>query len=282
MEVKFQKYHGTGNDFIIIDDRRLQFLAGTDDPERTIRKLCDRRFGIGADGLMLLRQAEAHDFEMLYYNADGRPGSMCGNGGRCITAFAHDLGLTGETAVFLAPDGTHQARVIHVSGINRTVSLEMNDVHINPAQELPQDLPAMHALFLDTGSPHLVLFRDDTETLDAETIGRQVRHHPAFAPEGVNVNFVCHKEDGVLFVRTYERGVEAETFSCGTGVTASAIAAFSGQNKPKPDLYRLITSGGELQVSFKPPPEPEWPFTDIRLTGPAVKVFEGVVWMEDA
>lgn len=254
--IPFYKYQGTGNDFIIIDNRALQLQLSTSQ----IAGLCHRRFGIGADGLMLLGAEKGYDFTMTYFNADGRESTMCGNGGRCITAFAKDLGLTGDKAFFKAIDGDHHAAYT-ASG---AIDLQMNDVsgiqHFDGFS------------ILNTGSPHYVLWSDDVADTDVFRLGRAIRNQAEFAPDGINVNFVAIKE-GILHVRTYERGVEDETYSCGTGVTAAAIAA-SGDKTGSFNTH-IITPGGQLSVQFRKPTADSADY--VVLTGPATFVFEGKV-----
>ncbi|MBC8082505.1 MAG: diaminopimelate epimerase [Hymenobacter sp.] len=260
MNLPFHKYQGTGNDFVLIDDRAHRFDA-TD--HALVRHLCERRRGIGADGLILLREYPAYDFEMVYFNADGHLGSMCGNGGRCAVAFARQLGVIGNATRFLAADGPHEAQ-IEADG---TVRLRMRDVaeqrHIEE-----------HGVFLDTGSPHLVRFlpAGTLAELDVLAEGRALRYGALFREQGTNVNFVetPATPDLPWPVRTYERGVEAETLSCGTGVTAVALAASRhGAQSP----VRLQTPGGELRVTFET--RPDGAFTTVFLIGPATRVFEG-------
>ena len=252
----FYKYHGTGNDFILFDNRdgKLSFTM------EQVAALCDRHFGIGADGLMLLEHAPGHDFRMVYYNSDGRESTMCGNGGRCMTAFAKSLGLITYKAKFLAIDGEHIA-LINDDGL---ISLQMNDVK-------GMDIQNGYAI-LNTGSPHQVIWVKNVKNIDVYYEGQRIRNELRFMPDGINVNFV--QFDGAkLIVRTYERGVEDETLSCGTGVTAAAIAATfydTGMFKTA-----IETPGGLLEVSFnKPTPESA---TDVVLTGPAMFVFKGEI-----
>lgn len=254
--IHFYKYQGTGNDFIIIDNRTKTLQLST----AQIAFLCHRRLGIGADGLMLLEEAEGYHFKMVYYNADGNESTMCGNGGRCITAFARHLNLINEQAYFVAIDGAHQAQYTH----DNLIALQMNDVH-----EIQHF--ATHSI-LNTGSPHYVVWHKDIAAIDVFTEGRAIRNKEAFAPKGINVNFVEPLPDG-LSVRTYERGVEDETLSCGTGVTAAAIAA-SKDAMGKFDTH-IKTPGGHLKVSFTK----DSPGTAINvlLTGPATLVFEGAI-----
>ena len=265
----FHKYHGTGNDFIVLDDRAQQFDTAD---QAHIAHLCHRHFGIGADGLMLLRSREGYDFEMVYFNADGLPSSMCGNGGRCLVAFAKHLGIIENEANFLAIDGPHAARIAP----DGTVRLRMQEVAaIHPA-DLGDD---RDDVFLDTGSPHHVNFLDAAEAgplaeFDVYGHGHDIRFDQAYDPSGTNVNFVEIPADPALpwSVRTYERGVEDETLSCGTGVTAVALAATQrGATSP----VRLSTPGGELEVAFEC--HPNGSFTSVWLSGPAVRVFSGSV-----
>jgi diaminopimelate epimerase len=257
MQLKFYKYQGTGNDFVIVDN----FQGNVDLSNEQIAHICDRKFGIGADGLMLLEKSNKYDFEMKYYNADGNLGSMCGNGGRCIVKFAYDINLIDEHAMFLAVDGVHEAR-IDKEGI---VSLEMNDVDAiikidNSTCEL------------NTGSPHYVSFVNDVSALDVFKSGREIRYNDAYSKDGINVNFVAIDGEH-LKIRTYERGVENETLSCGTGVTAAAIAAFNlGLIKSK--LVTVKAMGGNLTVAFE---SNENKFTNVVLSGPANKAFEGTI-----
>jgi diaminopimelate epimerase len=257
--LKFHKYQGAGNDFVMIDNRGAHPFDPAD--EGRIRQLCDRRFGIGADGLILLEEHSDCDFEMIYFNADGRPGSMCGNGGRCAVAFAYFLGLIGSTTRFLAVDGFHEARL---QG-DDWVELKMGAVN---SVEAGNDY-----YFLDTGSPHYVVFVDDLETVDVLGQGRAIRYSDRFREKGTNVNFVQVSGKGIS-VATYERGVEDETLSCGTGVTAAAMAYYLQQPAAGRQTVDIKAKGGELQVRFQPK---ENGFTDVWLCGPAVRVFEGRV-----
>jgi diaminopimelate epimerase len=252
MTTVFAKYQGTGNDFIMIDDREGTFPAHD---VALIEHLCHRRFGIGADGLILLRNHATADFEMLYHNADGKIGSMCGNGGRATVQFAHDLGVFESNTTFMAADGLHDA---HLK--DNWVHLKMSDVR---AVEKDSD-----SFFMNTGSPHYVKWVSSIDAFNVFENGRNLRYSDRFAPAGTNVNFM-EKMGNVLNVRTYERGVEDETYSCGTGVTACAISAsFSGMQSP----VQIQTKGGQLAVSFELKNDV---YTNIYLMGPAVKVFEG-------
>ena len=253
-KLKFHKYQGTGNDFIMIDNRNLLF---TKENRQMIASMCDRRFGIGADGLILLENDDLSDFRMVYFNADGNESSMCGNGGRCIVAFAQELGIIEGHATFNAIDGRHEALISR-----GTVSLKMIDVIDVKKTE--------HYTFLDTGSPHHVQWVENLKDFDVVTQGKKIRYG-LYGENGSNINFVANSEDGVFEVRTYERGVENETLSCGTGVTAVAIAI--NHDNPQPaDSVKILTKGGHLEVSFK---KKEKSFVDIWLKGPATKVFEG-------
>lgn len=252
----FHKYHGTGNDFILIDNRDGNISL----TKTHVASLCHRRFGIGADGLMLLELALGYDFRMVYYNSDGGESTMCGNGGRCITAFAKSLGIVDTVADFLAIDGPHSAS-INENGI---ISLHMKDV---PEMSIYDD----HTI-LNTGSPHYIQWEKDVKGVDVFTAGRSIRNRGVFQPDGINVNFVQFVDDK-LFVRTYERGVEDETLSCGTGVTAAAIAATCSATGSF--STGIETPGGHLQVSFiKNTPVSA---TNVVLTGPAIFVYSGSI-----
>jgi diaminopimelate epimerase len=268
----FFKYQGTGNDFVMIDDRNKSFPAGN---QALIEQICHRRFGIGADGLILLQNdlsesspgesspgvdSSRYDFRMVYFNADGAEGSMCGNGGRCIVRFAHDLGLFTDKTRFRAVDGEHLAEV-H----GDEIFLKMSNV---PAIENRDGLT-----FLNTGSPHVVRFVDDLEPLDVVAEGRAIRYDSRFQPGGTNVNFVQILDGNTLYVRTYERGVEDETYSCGTGVTAVALVAHQQEGVSSPAIIKTL--GGNLRVAFSP--LPNGAFDTIYLIGPAQRVFAGEI-----
>lgn len=267
MAVSFFKYQGSGNDFVIIDDREETFFSSLKSPVEQIKKLCDRHFGIGADGLILIRKSPSHQFNMKYFNADGNEGSMCGNGGRCAVAFARMYGICGSEVIFEAADGPHRARVIATDGKQAVVSLQLNDVD--------QPNAVSEYLVANTGSPHLIVFTDNVADTDVFTLGRQLRYLEEFETAGVNVNFVEVKNDDTLLVRTYERGVENETLSCGTGVSAAAIAAWTNQVRNIGNMYNIVSPGGSLKVSFTPPGKKGDRFKDVWLTGPAVQVFKG-------
>lgn len=255
--LKFYKYQGAGNDFILIDNRMSVFEAENED---LVRKLCDRRFGIGADGLMLLQESKTHDFEMLYYNADGRIGTMCGNGGRCIVAFARDLNLIVHETVFLAVDGIHHATIVRDQ-----VILEMQDV-----QKIEKD---EDAYVLDTGSPHYVKEVKNLSDLNVYQLGYDIRNNQIYKQKGINVNFI-EKENNGYFLRTFERGVEDETLACGTGATAAAIVVAVKENKSGQIIVPIRVLGGQLQISFY---RDNTRFSNIKLEGPAQLVFEGQI-----
>ena len=258
MQISFDKYQGTGNDFIIIDNRKNEIQLTTEQ----ITFLCNRHTGVGADGLILLELEPGVDFKMVYFNSDGNESSMCGNGGRCITAYAKSLGLINDKARFLAIDGLHEATV---SGVNE-VSLKMNEVKSIEAGD--------DYFYLNTGSPHYVKFVQDVKDFDVYTEGKRIRNSERFAAEGTNVNFIEKTEDGI-FVRTFERGVEAETLSCGTGVTASAlVAAVKGVSSQK-NSCKVQALGGNLNVKFDKVLESN--FYNIWLEGPADFVFHGSI-----
>jgi diaminopimelate epimerase len=258
MKRTFYKYEGTGNDFILFDDRENLFDTNN---VKLIAHLCDRRFGIGADGLMLLRSKQGYDFEMVYFNSDGNPSSMCGNGGRCISRFALDIGAVKKNEVsFMAIDGAHTAIIGP-----ETVKLKMNDVH-----EIEN---GADFFYLSTGSPHYVKFTSNVPEMDVVVEGKKIRNSARFIKEGTNVNFVA-QDNGAIFVRTYERGVEDETLSCGTGVTASALAAALKGISSSAEKCAVHTRGGNLSVHFKKEGDH---FTNVWLEGPATFVFKGEI-----
>lgn len=260
MKIEFKKYHGAGNDFIIIDDRKRQHKLSKDE----ISLLCHRRLGIGADGLMLLQESATFDFKMVYYNSDGNEGSLCGNGGRCIVYFAKQLGIINSDTKFEAIDGEHQAYILSGNEHDGIVSLKMADVE---KIEKFDD-----GYFLNTGSPHFIRLVENIDAIDAFESGKGIRWDNKFQPEGTNVNFVMVQDDN-LFVRTFERGVENLTLACGTGVVASSIVA-AEKNSNKFDNYAVKTDGGNLKVTFK---KKNNIYSDIWLEGPVVKVYEGFV-----
>jgi diaminopimelate epimerase len=253
MIIEFYKYQGTGNDFIMIDDREKEFDLTEND---LIAALCERRMGIGADGLILLREHGTLDFEMIYFNADGKQSSMCGNGGRCIMAFAQMLEMIEDETTFMAIDGEHKGRLM-----DDGIYLQMQDVK--------KIKGVGDGLVLNTGSPHYIEMVDDLDNLDVNKEGRKIRNSAPFKKEGINVNFVLDANE--LQLRTYERGVEAETLSCGTGVVATAIAMHYA-NCIEETLVNVKTKGGELTVSFE---EFNSGYRNIWLSGEASMVFAG-------
>jgi diaminopimelate epimerase len=262
MNMPFAKYQGTGNDFILVDNRNQAFSAIS---REEIKRLCDRRFSIGADGFMLLNHKDGYDFEMKYYNADGNPGSMCGNGGRCIVRFAYDLGIHKSSYHFLASDGEHEAEMESGSNI---INLKMKDV---PGyEEVDGDF------IVNTGSPHYIKFVSDVMDVDVVKLGTEIRYSEEFAKEGINVNFVEEKGTDEIIVRTYERGVEDETYSCGTGVTACALVCH--HNDTGYNDVTVTTKGGKLVVRYDRSNNNA--YTDIWLCGPVEKSFEGKVEVE--
>ncbi|WP_111306767.1 diaminopimelate epimerase [Confluentibacter sediminis] len=255
MQQIFYKYQGTGNDFVMIDNRQETFNKKD---TKHIAFLCDRRFGIGADGLILLENHPDLDFKMVYYNADGNESSMCGNGGRCLVAFAKHLGVITQHAVFEAIDGLHHAIID-----GDIVRLQMQDV-------TTIEKHSKH-VFLNTGSPHHVQFEEQIENFDIKEKGAQIRYGEPYNEAGSNVNFVKKINDQIFAVRTYERGVEDETLSCGTGVTAVALAMHA-LNETDKNLITLQVQGGELQVSFD---VDNGVYKNVWLIGPATFVYKG-------
>ena len=256
MNLPFQKYQGAGNDFIIIDNRARQY------DHLDVARLCHPKFGIGADGLMLLQNTEGFDFEMVYYNSDGNISSMCGNGGRCIVDFAKGLNLFEDRTVFKAIDGRHDA-----NWSKTMVELQM--------QNVPNVETLVGAYELNTGSPHYVIFEKAIEGMDIVSMARAIRYNETYKSEGINVNFTEILGPNSLNVRTYERGVEDETLSCGTGVTACAIAysIAAGLGDGMHTIY-ISTPGGNLKVKFN---KQNRLFTDVWLIGPATKVYDGQI-----
>jgi diaminopimelate epimerase len=256
MKLNFFKYQGTGNDFIMVDNRKEDFDIKKNE---VIKKLCDRRFGIGGDGFILLENHvnPAYDFQMTYFNSDGNQSSMCGNGGRCLVQFAHDMGAIKKETTFLAIDGEHDAYIkdglVHLKMID-VAKIEQNEDHF----------------YLNTGSPHYVKFVEGIKDYPVVEEGKKIRYNNRFKKEGTNVNFI-EKVKNKLWVRTYERGVEDETFSCGTGVTAAAIVAdIQGMKNP----VEIVTIGGELSVSFD---KKNGVYSNIYLIGPAMQVYKGSI-----
>lgn len=260
MRISFYKYQGTGNDFVIIDNREGTIHL----TEEQVHFICDRRFGIGGDGLMLLNRLEGYDFEMIYYNSDGKPGTMCGNGGRCLTKFANDQGIKKTAYKFVASDGEHLAEM----GKSGWINLKMKDV---------DTINLFHGDYiLDTGSPHFIKHVNHVDEIDVVEEGRSIRYSKAFEEKGINVNFV-ELNDKNIIVRTYERGVEDETYSCGTGVTASALIFAHNDNGF--NRIEVQTKGGNLAVEFDKMSDTE--FKNIWLCGPAEFVFKGEVLLEE-
>ena len=253
MIIEFYKYQGTGNDFIMIDDREKEFDLTDND---LIAALCERRMGIGADGLIVLREHDTLDFEMIYFNADGKQSSMCGNGGRCIVAFAQMLEMIENETTFMAIDGEHNGKLT-----DDGIYLQMQDV---------KEIEGVgDGLVLNTGSPHYIEMVDELEYIDVNKLGRKIRNSDPFKKKGINVNFVLDASE--LQVRTYERGVEAETLSCGTGVVATAIAMHYA-NCIEDTLVNVKTKGGELTVSFE---EFNGGYRNVWLSAEASMVFAG-------
>ncbi|MFN4005886.1 MAG: diaminopimelate epimerase [Chitinophagaceae bacterium] len=256
--MQFHKYQGTGNDFVIIDNREGSIQLSNDQ----VAFLCNRKFGIGADGLMLLQNKAGYDFEMVYYNSDGKPSTMCGNGGRCLVKYAYEVaGFNKKEYHLLATDGPHKANI----DLDGWVNLRMIDVSL--IQNDGNDS------VLNTGSPHLVKIVDDVANYDVVRVGKLIRYSEKYAQEGINVNFVERLSDDHIYVRTYERGVENETLSCGTGVTASALVMW--HNDRGFNRVEVTTPGGNLAVEFDR--TDEYSFNNIWLCGPAIQVFAGTI-----
>lgn len=262
MDIQFSKYQGTGNDFVVLDNRDGQYNAIS---AAQVKYLCDRHFGIGADGLMLLNLREGYDFEMKYYNADGNEGTMCGNGGRCLVKFAQLCGIRKEHIFFIASDGEHEATIDDEGWVN---------LKMKPVSGITSS--GKHFI-LNTGSPHYVEISNDIMKVDVYHKGRDIRYSREFEKEGINVNFMQYIDDDTIYVRTYERGVEDETLSCGTGVTASALVA--AHNERGFNAINIKTPGGILRVEFDKTGEDQ--FNNIWLCGPADFVFSGKVPVED-
>lgn len=262
MNIQFYKYQGTGNDFVILDNRDKKYESLN---TKQVAFLCNRRFGIGADGLMMLNTHPDYDFEMIYFNADGSESSMCGNGGRCLVKFAHDMGMVQTDYTFLAVDGVHEASI----NTDGTVALKMNDV--NSVEQSKGDF------ILNTGSPHYIMLTNEVMQLDVFKKGRDIRYSNQFKEKGINVNFVEQTEEpDKIIVRTYERGVEDETLSCGTGVTAAALVCHHNDNGF--NRVEVQTKGGELSVEYDKIGES---YKNVWLNGPATRVFEGTIEISD-
>tara|TARA_B100000780_G_scaffold48305_1_gene30030 strand:- start:221 stop:997 length:777 start_codon:yes stop_codon:yes gene_type:complete len=256
MKVTFYKYQGAGNDFIIIDDRQHNFSFLT----KQIKQICDRKLGIGSDGFILLRSHKIYDFEMIYFNSDGKISSMCGNGGRCIVHFAFFLKIIKHGTMFLAVDGPHEAKVIN----NSKVVLSMNNIDTI--------LKNKDYTYVDSGSPHHIIQKYNIDSVDVRKIGSKIRYSKMYSPNGVNVSFINKKSSHEFIIRTYERGVENETLSCGSGAVASAIA-MHGIGETNLNKIKMKTLGGDLTVCFKF----NEIYSDITLEGPVKQVFKGEI-----
>ncbi len=256
MKLNFYKYQGTGNDFIIIDNRENTFDKNN---LNLIKKLCNRKFGVGADGLILIENIEEFDFNMIYFNADGTK-SFCGNGSRCAVAFAKKLGIIEDKTFFLSTDGEHEASINE----DGEISLKMHDIPIIEKGD--------NYYFINTGSPHYITEVNNLKNFDVFNEGRSIRYNERFKTEGTNVNFVKYNTDNID-IRTYERGVEAETLSCGTGVTAAALS-WADKFKINEGEIKINALGGNLKVLFK---RNQTGFNNIYLTGDAIFVFKGEI-----
>lgn len=252
----FYKFHGTGNDFIMIDGFTTTPLL----TNQKIREACHRHFGIGADGIIVIAPSPVHDFEMIYYNSDGSKATMCGNGARCAVAFAQMLGIATGDMNFLAGDGIHNARYEKTHEAVWDVEVSIKDVDFPDKKE--------DGYYINTGTHHFVKITDNVTGIDILTEGPKIRYDSRFEPHGVNVNWVS-VSPGAIKVRTYEKGVEAETLSCGTGVTACALVAGS---LTYDTIWKVETQGGTLQVSFVINDEY---FSEIKLRGPVKLVYTG-------
>jgi diaminopimelate epimerase len=258
MQIEFYKYQGTGNDFVMIDNRQGIFPK---DNIELIAHLCDRRFGIGGDGLILLENDPETDFKMVYYNSDGNQSSMCGNGGRCLVAFAKKLNVIEDNTTFIATDGLHHASVAD-NGIVSLQMIDVEDVKITPEY-----------VFMNTGSPHHIQLVEDLEHYNVKENGASIRYGELYGKQGSNINFVKKIDETTFSLRTYERGVEDETLACGTGATAVAIA-MNALGETKANSIDLNVEGGKLVVSFD---KKDGHFTNVFLKGPAEFVFKGTI-----
>ena len=273
MKIDFTKMHGAGNDFVVIEnlDRSLDLTL------EAIRYLCDRRFGIGADGLLLLEPADREDVDatMVYFNADGSRAEMCGNGARCFTAFALGHGLGGKNRIRFTTDaGTVRAEA--ADGLYRIELTPPTSLSLERTIELREGPVTLHSV--NTGVPHAVRFVADVGNIDIRSFGSEVRHHPDFSPKGTNVNVAQVQPDGLVRIRTYERGVEDETLACGTGVTAVGILAHLVHGIPLPVDVR-VAGGSVLRVDFEKSGSET---SRVTLTGPAVSVFAGTIEVPSA
>ena len=260
MQIDFYKYEGTGNDFIIVNNRDLKFQKNY---EGLIKNICDRKKGVGADGLILLENHDTLDFRMIYFNADGSESGFCGNGSRCITHLAHNLNIIEDKAVFKAIDGTHESRII-----NQKISVRMSDV--SKANIFSYN-DSFNTTFIDTGSPHLIRIYENIDLIDIVREARELKLKYSEYSDGLNINF-CEISDSKIKLRTYERGVENETLSCGTGAVASAIF-LNNSGLVKNDRIEILMKGGALSVNFK---KKETRYYEIWLSGAVNMVFKGV------
>lgn len=256
MIIDFYKYHGTGNDFVLIDNRSLFFDKNN---LELISKICSRHTGVGADGLILLENHNQYDFKMIYFNSDGKQTSMCGNGGRCVISFAKKLNIINDNVTFLAIDGLHE-------GIINEDIIKIKMIKVSNIDE------AHNGCLLDTGSPHFVKFCSSVNNINVFDSGRELRNNKEISEDGVNVNFTEIIDNTSIKVRTYERGVENETLSCGTGVIASVLSAHS-KGLVDSNRIKITTLGGELFVSF----DFKNVYDNIWLEGPAIEVFKGQI-----
>jgi len=255
-KIEFYKYQGTGNDFVVVDNRSQKLYRND---KSIAQKLCDRKFGVGSDGLILIENHDEYDFEMIFFNPDGSQ-SMCGNGSRCAVKFAHYLGIIGDQTTFLSTDGVHEASID-----GDIVRLSMRDVAQSEINSFPEHFT------INTGSPHYVIFASNIKDKNVKEEGASIRYSDEFAANGINVNFVEKQSKNKISVRTYERGVENETLSCGTGVTACAIAhVLHGGVSP----VEIETLGGQLSVEFE---LENGSAKNVWLIGPAMNVFKGEI-----
>ena len=253
--MKFYKYTGAGNDFILFNDMTGEMPVLS---SKQVQFLCDRHFGVGADGVMILKKSKALDFDMEYFNADGSGGTMCGNGGRCLVAFAQKSGIIEKHTKFLASDGVHEAF------INQRNIVKLKMIDVDEVKSIGKDF------YCYTGSPHYIIFVDDIEVVDVCNEGRKIRYSDTYKNEGTNVNFVKIEENHSISIRTYERGVEDETLSCGTGAVASALVSAIVKHLASP--IKVLTKGGEVTVWFR---FKEEKFSDVFLEGEANAVYKG-------
>tara|TARA_Y100001935_G_scaffold227743_1_gene206246 strand:+ start:144 stop:923 length:780 start_codon:yes stop_codon:yes gene_type:complete len=257
MKISFTKYNGAGNDFIVIDDR-LNNLSLT---KSQIFNICSRNVGIGADGLILIKESNKTDFKIHHYTSDGNPGSLCGNGSRCAILYAYRNNIINKHTEFEAFDGIHKAEIINDELISMQMKLNSRIIEND------------YGIWVDTGSPHLIVETANTDDLDVRSIGRSIRYNDYYKKEGVNVNFVERISDEVFKIRTYERGVEDETRACGTGSTASAIC-MNYIGKTRSNKMKMKCLGGDLEVKFL---KRNKKYSEISITGPAKFVFEGII-----